>query len=80
MKNGGLHVHSSAIKPYLTEQNMTQRIEFCKDHIDRNRFIFKDMMDVIHVDEKCFFFLKMNTKKFYLGAKENEPHQTTKSK
>ena len=79
IKRGEIRSHSSSVKPFLTETNMAERVEFCKSHINTERGIFHSMMDVIHVDEKWFYMTK-NTRKYYLGREEEEPHRTTKSK
>lgn len=71
--------YSSSVKPYLTETNMTKRVEFCRYHINTERAIFRSMMRVIHVDEKCLYITK-NRRTYYLGRKKEEPHRPTKSK
>ena len=58
---------------------MEARIEFCRSNINMERGLFNEMMDVIHVDEK-WFYMTQNSRKYYLGPDEEEPHRTTKSK
>ena len=71
--------HSNTVKPHLTLANMIEREDFCKYFIKDDKRTFDDMLDVIHVDGKWFYMTK-NTKKFYLGMQELEPHRTTRSK
>ena len=54
LQQGEIRAHSSAVKPQLTGENMTARMKLCRQHIDTDSRIFEDMMDVVHVDEKCF--------------------------
>jgi hypothetical protein len=80
MKEGAVHAHSNAVKPYLTEENMRVHVAFCLNHIDpivHQRF--HDMIDVVHVDKK-WFYLYQPDRKYYLGDAEPDPHQTSKSK
>ena len=79
LKGGLIRVHSNAVKPYLTPENMENGLEFCKRHIDMDDEQFHVMMDVIHVDEK-WFYITQNSRKYYLLKGEEEPHQTMKSK
>ena len=55
IKSGEIRSHTNSVKPFLTEQNMRARIEFCMSNINVQRGLFNDMMDVIHVDEKWFY-------------------------
>ena len=55
LKEGEIRSHTNAVKPVLTEQNIKARLEFCLTQIQMESKMFNEMMDVIHVDEKCFF-------------------------
>ena len=79
VKRKELKAHSSAVKPYLTPQNMQARIEFCKSHIDLQKSMFSEMNDVVHIDEK-WFYLTENSRRFYLMDDEEAPERKTKSK
>jgi hypothetical protein len=48
-----------------------------KDILDDPRF--KDLFDIIFIDEK-WFFLTQKTEKYYLLPEEDDPHRTCKSK
>ena len=46
IKGGLIWVHSNAVKLYLTPENMEDRLEFCKHHIDMDREQFHAVMNV----------------------------------
>ena len=53
-----LHVHSSSLKPILTEENRLARFEVAmdsRDLVDQTKY--QDMHGQIHVDEKWFFLM-----------------------
>ena len=79
MEDGEIRRHSNAIKPLLTAQNIKNRVEFCRLHLDLNKGYFKEMFDVVRIDEKLFY-MTQNSKKFHLGKDESDPLRTTKSK
>jgi len=70
--------HSSAIKPYLMDDNKIGRVQYCMSHLN-HMGQFEFMMNEIHLDEK-WFSLSKNVRRFYLADGEEEPHRTTKSK
>lgn len=45
---------TSAVKPFLTDQNKLTRLKFCLSHVKPNGS-FDDMYNVIHIDEKWFY-------------------------
>lgn len=70
---------SNFIKPLLNDENKIQRLRFCLGKLQPNGLIFKEMFDVIHVDEKWFYFTK-EKRKIYLAADEDSPSRHCKSK
>ena len=79
IKEGEICSHTNAVKPFLTEQNIRARLEFCLKHVHMETKLFDKMMDVVHVDEK-WFYMTQNTRRYYLAPNEDEPHRMTKSK
>jgi hypothetical protein len=80
-KAGAVKLHTANSKPILTDENKVRRVEFCKSHIVllNHRFIFHDMLDTLHVDEK-WFFVNKPTVKVYMAPDEEEPKRSSKSK
>jgi hypothetical protein len=57
LKKGLLRLHSSSIKPYLTESNKNSKLKWCVDMINRDLLAhprFKDLFNFMFIDEKCF--------------------------
>ncbi|XP_050207586.1 uncharacterized protein LOC126657009 [Mercurialis annua] len=83
LKSGVIRRHSNAIKPFLKEENMRVRLQFCISMLDDSSIprdpIFKEMYNVIHIDEKWFYMTK-KSEKYYLLAEEENPLRTCKSK
>jgi hypothetical protein len=82
LKKGLIRRHSSSIKPYLTDANKKARLKWCVDMIDKDILDdprFKDLFDIIFIDEK-WFFLTQKSEKYYLLPEEDDPHRTCKSK
>ena len=44
-----------------------------------SRFQFKDMLDIVHADEECFYLMEVN-RSYILLPEELPPHRQTKSK
>jgi hypothetical protein len=78
IKEKKIRRHSSAVKPALTDKNVEDRVSFCLQHVGPN-FHFVDFNDVIHVDEKWFYLIKVK-RSVYLAVGEEEPYVTAKSK
>ena len=71
---GGLNLHSSSLKPVLTEQNKLSWLLFALEMIDpTDTTKFKDMYNYIHVDKK-WFYLMTDHQNFILVDKELPPH------
>ena len=83
IKAGYIWPHSNAIKPYLSDANKKQRIEFCLSMISggtlNSLYYFNNMYDRIHIDEK-WFYMSRSSQKYYLHPDELGPHRTCKSK
>lgn len=83
MKRGAIKVVSSAIKPYLTEENKLDRLRYCIIMINTNsqpgNLRYGNMNEYVHVDEKWFFMTEVDAR-FYLHPEEELPHRTCKSK
>ncbi|XP_057811300.1 uncharacterized protein LOC131025524 [Salvia miltiorrhiza] len=83
ISKGLIRAHSSAIRPNLTDPNKLLRLRFSLEQIEYDRICnvlkFKNMHNVVHIDEKWFYITKANHK-FYLTPEETDPHRTYKSK
>uniref|UniRef100_A0A8I6XGF2 DUF7769 domain-containing protein n=1 Tax=Hordeum vulgare subsp. vulgare TaxID=112509 RepID=A0A8I6XGF2_HORVV len=81
--DGLLDRHSSSLKPYLKEANKKARLQFCLSMFDQqslqNRPTFRDMRNIIHIDEK-WFNTTQKTMKFYKLPSEQDPHRTVQNK
>ncbi|CAI8602512.1 unnamed protein product [Vicia faba] len=81
-KSGVIRRHSSTLKPYLKEDNMINRLRFCKDMLDSNSLPhdpkFISMHNIVFIDEKWFYITK--TKNNYYLLSDEEPYRTCKSK
>lgn len=82
-KEGLLHQHSNSLKPQLKEANMKERLRWCMSVLDPNTLPhepkFKDIDNIIHIDEKWFNATKRN-KNFYMLSKEVDPHRIVHNK
>jgi transposase-like protein len=79
LKQGKLRSCTSVTRPLLTPANLQARIKFCLDHVDLSINKYRDMMDVIHVDEK-YFFLTVVKRRFIMLHDEPDPVRKLKSK
>ncbi|KAL4170483.1 hypothetical protein KRP22_008592 [Phytophthora ramorum] len=61
----------------LTAYNLRARIKFCLGHEDTSVNKYRDMMDMIHVDEKYFFLLVVKRRSIML---HDEPEPARKLK
>ena len=69
---------SSAIRPYLTEENKLVRLRYCLERV-RPDGRFYDFYDYVHIDEKWFYMTQTN-RRYYVLPDEQVPHRTCKSK
>ncbi|KAK9668658.1 hypothetical protein RND81_13G075800 [Saponaria officinalis] len=75
--------HSSAVHPELTQDNMYLRLHFVRGKLYFDKIInclkFKDMNNIIHIDEQWFNMTKA-TQKYYLVKGGDVPYRSCKSK
>jgi hypothetical protein len=96
LKKGVLRRQTSALKPFLTEENMVSRVAYCLDEIDGatatggEEVRYKNMFDHVNIDEK-WFYQTSNSNNYILTAAEFEeeasveddeatPHRTIRHK
>ena len=73
-------VHTSSLKPTLTEENKMSRMELALSFVDKNNTSkFKNMEDLIHIDEKWFYLTK-DGQRFIIAADEEEPYRHVQHK
>ena len=69
------HVHTSSLKPTLTEENKMSRIELALSFIKKNNTSkFEKMEDLIHINEKWFYLTK-DGQRFIIVVNEEEPYR-----
>ena len=74
------HIHTSSLKPTLTEENKMSRMELALSFIDKNNTSkFKNMEDLIHIDEKWFYLTK-DGQCFIIAADKEEPYRHVQHK
>jgi hypothetical protein len=79
-----LRVHTSKVKPTLTNANRITRFLYCMSQlknasIDLHNPVFNDQMDRVHVDEKWFWLCKEGEKYLLLDG-EMPPKRYVKHK
>ena len=73
-------IHTSSLRPTLTEENKMSRMELALSFIDKNNTSkFKNMEDLIHIDEK-WFYLMMDGQRFIIAVDEEEPYRHVRHK
>ena len=73
-------VHTSSLKPTLTEENKMSRMELVLSFVDKNNpSKFENMEDLIHIDEKWFYLTK-DGQHFIISADEEEPYRHVQHK
>ena len=73
-------VHTSSLKPTLTDENKMLRMELALSFIDNNnRSKFENMEDLIHINEKWFYLTK-DGQHFIMAADEAEPYRHVQHK
>ena len=69
------HVHTSSLKPMLTEENKMSRMELALSFVNKNNTSkFENMEDLIHIDEK-WFYLRKDGQHFIIAADKEEPYR-----
>ena len=73
-------VHTSSLKPTLTEENKMSRMELALSFIEKNNTSkFENMEDLIHIDEKWFYLTK-DGQRFIIAADKEEPYRHVQHK
>ena len=73
-------VHTSSLKPTLTEENKMSRMELALSFMDKNNTSkFENMEDLIHIDEKWFYLTKEG-QRFIIAADKEEPYRHVQHK
>ena len=73
-------IHTSSLKPTLTEENKMSRMELALSFVDKNNTSrFENMEDLIHIDEKWFYLTK-DGQRFIIAADEEEPYRHVQHK
>ena len=73
-------VHTSSLKPTLTEENKMSRMELALSFVDKNNTSkFENMEDLIHIDEKWFYLTK-DGQHFIIAVDEEEPYRHVQHK
>ena len=68
-------VHMSSLKPMLTEENKMSRMELALSFVDKNNTSkFKNMEDLIHINEKWFYLMK-DGQRFIIVADKEDPYR-----
>ena len=73
-------IHTSSLKPTLTEENKMSRMELALSFVDKNNTSkFENMEDLIHIDEKWFYLMK-DGQCFIIAADEEDPYRHVQHK
>ena len=73
-------VHTSSLKPTLTDENKMSRMELALSYVDKNNTSkFETMEDLIHIDEKWFYLMK-DGQRFIIAADKEEPYRHVQHK
>ena len=73
-------IHTSSLKPTLTDENKVSRMELALLFIDKNNTSqFKHMEDLIHIDEKWFYLTK-DGQCFIIAVDKAEPYRHVQHK
>ena len=65
-------VHTSSLKPTLTEENKMSRMELALSFVDENNTSkFENMEDLIHIDKKWFYLTKDGQRFIIAGMRRN---------
>ena len=74
------HVHTSSLKPTLTEENKMSRMDLALSYVDKNNTSkFENMEDLIHIDKKWFYLTK-DGQRFIIAVDEEEPYRHVQHK
>jgi len=81
-KDGAICRHSSAIKPFLKEENKLARLKLCLSMLEIASIpqdpTFKTMHNIVYIDEKWFYISKKSIW-YYILPDEKESYHTCKN-
>jgi hypothetical protein len=78
-QSGVILRQTNTIKPYLTESNKRQRLEFCLSWVNTTSMKFEGFENVVHVAEKRFYMTKEG-RNTYVTPNEETVYRHCKSK
>ncbi|KAG2833393.1 hypothetical protein PC116_g9351 [Phytophthora cactorum] len=79
VSSGELVAATTTVKPLLTDENKTERLDWCIMHVQPVFLLFNDMYDTIHVDEKLLYLTAVR-RRYYLLPGEEAPHHQARSR
>ncbi|XP_074293660.1 uncharacterized protein LOC141620774 [Silene latifolia] len=83
VKQGKLRSHTSTLHSSLTDENMFNRLIFSLSKLSydkiSNSLKFKDMGNIVHIDEK-WFYISQDGATFFLLSEEIDPYRHCQSK
>ncbi|XP_074314941.1 uncharacterized protein LOC141651116 [Silene latifolia] len=83
VKQGKFRSHTTALHSSLTDENMFNRLIFSLSKLSYDRISnylkFKDMGNIVHINEK-WFYISQDGAKFFLLSEENDPYRHCQSK
>ncbi|XP_074299445.1 uncharacterized protein LOC141630548 [Silene latifolia] len=83
VKQGKLRSHTSTLHSSLTDENMFNKLIFSLSKLSYDRISnslkFKDMGNIVHIDEK-WFYISQDGAKFFLLSEEIDPYRHCQSK
>ena len=74
-----LRVHSSCLRPALRDAVKQNRVDFAIEQLNNEKTAFKQMYDVVHIDEKWFEITQVNCR-YVLTPTESNPERGVQSK
>ena len=79
IKEKSLRVHSSCLRPALRDAVKQNRVDFAIEQLNNEKTAFKQMYDVVHIDEKWFEITQVNCR-YVLTPTESNPERGVQSK
>ena len=81
-KDGAIHRHSSAVKPFLKKENKLAQLKFYLSMFEITSIphdpTFKTMHNIVYIDEKWFYISKKSIW-YYILPDEKESYHTCKN-
>lgn len=82
-QEGKIRHRSNTVKPYLRDENKKARIQFCISMLDaltlHDQSTFKEMYNIVHIDEK-WFNTTSKVRTIYMLPDEEDPLMTVQNK